>query len=94
MTRPLFDGETYDEKRDRKRLVKQLVKVFHATEDKRWHTLKELSELCGGAPEASVSARLRDLRKEKFGSYRVRRRYVGDGLWQYRVLPPREEPQP
>ena len=37
-----------------------------------------------GDPEASVSARLRDLRKKRFGSHIITRRYVSDGLWQYR----------
>jgi len=39
------------------------------------------------APEASVSARLRDLRKAKFGGYRVERQRVreGRGLYHYRL---------
>jgi len=37
-------------------------------------------------PEASVSARLRDLRKEKFGGHVVERRAVKRGLFEYRVI--------
>jgi hypothetical protein len=85
--RPLFDGETYDEARDRARLSRQLNRVWEAMRDRRWRTLGDLAEELGD-PEASISARLRDLRKEKFGGYRVRRRYVRRGLWEYRLLPP------
>jgi hypothetical protein len=36
----------------------------------------------------SETNRLRDLRKGKFGAYRVLRQNRGGGLWVYRVLPP------
>ena len=52
--------------------------------DGQWRTLKEIAAATG-APEASVSARLRDLRNERFGGYAVEREYIGDGLWRYRV---------
>lgn len=39
-----------------------------------------------GDPEASVSARLRDFRKLRFGGHTVERRYVEVGLFEYRVL--------
>jgi len=54
--------------------------------DGLWHTLAEMSSRLG-FPEASVSARLRDLRKDKFGGRVVERRYVLNGLWEYRLLP-------
>jgi hypothetical protein len=54
--------------------------------DGKWRTLADISAVTGD-PEASVSARLRDLRKVKFGGLSVQRRYAGGGLWQYRVLP-------
>lgn len=53
--------------------------------DAKWRTLGEVAKETG-APEASISARLRDLRKEKFGGYLVERKYHGDGLWAYRVM--------
>jgi hypothetical protein len=87
MARPLFDGETYEDERDRARLSSQLNRVWQVTQDRRWHTLAELSAALG-EPEASISARLRDLRKDRFGSYTVKRRYVERGLWKYKVLPP------
>jgi len=87
----LFDGKTYDEERDRARLSRQINRVFEAMRDRRWHTLGELEDRLGH-PQASISARLRDLRKDKFGGYRVKRRYVGNGLWEYKLREPFGEP--
>lgn len=83
---PDFDGETYDRERDHGRLNAQLSRVLTVMKDGRWHTLADLSATTGGDPEASVSARIRDLRKEKFGGYEVERRYVDRGLFEYRLV--------
>lgn len=82
-----FDGETFDAARDEARLTSQLDRVRDLMADGRWWTLKQVAANLN-ASEASVSARLRDLRKPRFGRYQVERRYVEKGLWQYRVLPP------
>ena len=82
-----FDGETFDEDRDGERLSGEFKAVKKYVLDGAWHTLAEIS-MALGYPEASVSARLRDLRKKKFGSYTVEREYVINGLWRYRVLLP------
>lgn len=79
-----FGGSTYDEARDGDRLKKQLQAVRSVMLRSGWVTLKDLAEQVG-APESSVSARLRDLRKLQFGGYRVDRRYVRRGLWEYRI---------
>jgi hypothetical protein len=79
-----FDGGTFDEARDGERLAKQLQSVFSLMSDKEWHTIPELAYVLR-APEASISARLRDLRKSKFGAHIVEREYVIRGLWKYRV---------
>ena len=79
-----FDGATFDPERDGERLHKQLKAVREAMSDHEWHTLYALS-LVTLAPEASVSARLRDLRKAKYGSHTIERRYFGAGLWEYRL---------
>lgn len=85
MTRgPDFDGDTYDAARDKDRLVRQLGRVRDVMLDGKWRTLLRIANEVG-APEASVSARLRDLRKVKFGGYIVDRRYLADGLWEYHV---------
>ena len=75
------DGETFDAKRDGKRLNAQAAHVFRLMQDGRWRTLAEIAEATGH-PEASVSARLRDFRKV---GYTVEREYVSKGLWRYRV---------
>ena len=87
-----FGGETFDEPLDGDRLRKQLAHVRVLMSDSQWRTLKQLSVEVG-APEASVSARLRDLRKAKFGGYTVERQRVpnGNGLHRYRVLQPRND---
>lgn len=79
-----FDGETYDEARDGPRLNRQAQLVFDVVKDGRWRTLHAIAEQTG-EPEASVSARLRDLRKARFGGHSVDRRYIAQGVWEYRL---------
>lgn len=81
-----FDGETYDAERDSERLAGMLRRVQAVMADGHWHTLQELSWRTGGS-EAACSARLRDLRKPKFGGHTVQRRYVHRGLWEYLYIP-------
>jgi hypothetical protein len=82
---PLFDGPTYEPTLDEARLTGQLERVWGVMRDGRWHTLAELVERCGGTT-ASVSARLRDLRKPRFGSHAVGlRRTHQPGVWEYKV---------
>jgi hypothetical protein len=83
----IFDGETYDPVFDKERLKIQLGRVFLTIMDRQWWTLRELSKVTG-APEASVSARLRDLRKERFGSHLIERRAREErarGWFEYRL---------
>lgn len=86
-----FDGSTYDPDLDWARLTKQLDRVRAYMLSSGWRSLREI-ELALGHPQASISARLRDLRKEKFGGYTVkhRRRTGTDGEWEYLVLPARQ----
>ena len=77
VTAPDFDGVTYDPERDKARLTGQLERVYEVVRHGDWHTLASIAAITG-APEGSVSARLRDLRKEKFGSYDIRRKRVGN----------------
>ena len=80
-----FGGATFDEERDGERLSTELASVKAYVLDGTWHYLAEISSALG-YPEASVSARLRDLRKPRFGGYLVEREYVRRGLHRYRVL--------
>jgi hypothetical protein len=79
------DGHTYNRERDKARLNAQLTAVFEAMKDGHWRTLARIRAMTG-APEASISARLRDCRKSKFGAHTVERRFVERGLYEYRLL--------
>ena len=81
----IFDGATFDKDRDGKRLTAQIYRVYDAMKDGQWHTLSELAKICGD-PEASVSARLRDMRKPRYNSMQIERRYVRRGLHEYRLV--------
>lgn len=82
MVRGPRDGETYNEKRDRKRLDTAAERVFAVMKDKNWHTLSEIAAKCR-CSEACASARIRDLRKPQFGGWNVIRQNRGGGLWAY-----------
>jgi len=84
---PAFDGATFDAQKDYVRLKGQLAAVYEVMSDGCWRTLSEIKNLVGGS-EAGISARLRDLRKQKFGSHRVnrRRREHANGLWEYQLI--------
>ena len=81
----VFDGPDVQPE-DVARLTGQLARVRLAMEGGVWRSLAELAEACGGSSEAGVSARLRDLRKPRFGAHTVERRRRTQGLWEYRVL--------
>jgi len=77
-------GETFNHKRDVKRLNAQAQRVWDAMSDGRWWSLRELADRCGD-PEASISARLRDFRKPSFGGFKVEQVYIRRGLHRYRL---------
>lgn len=77
---PLFD-DPRPTTEDRTRLGRQLEAVRAFMEGRGWQTLAGIREATG-FPEASISARLRELRAE---GYVVERRREGRGLWRYRV---------
>ena len=88
-TLQLFDGRTYDHARDGERLLTQLEAVRHVLADGRWRTITEirheLDDLGIPSTETSVSSRIRDLRKAKFGAHQVDARCIERGLWAYRL---------
>jgi hypothetical protein len=85
MISPNFDGATYEPQRDHERLTTQYDRVFYVMSDGRWRTPRQI-EGATGYPWASISARLRDMRKPRFGAHTVKRRYVGEGLYEYRLI--------
>lgn len=52
--------------------------------DSKWRTLKEINESTGW-PSASASACLRDFRKPQYGSNIVDKKYLGQGIYQYKL---------
>jgi hypothetical protein len=87
-----FDGQTI-EPQDVPRLWTQLMAIEDMMVRRGdWLTFSDIRHLlykdyAVESSEASISARLRDLRKPRFGAYVVERRRQGP-VWQYRVLPP------
>ncbi len=56
-------------------------------QDQGWRTLFEIRVVTGD-PEASISARLRDFRKDDFGAHKMtgRRRKDFGNLWEFQVI--------
>lgn len=81
-----FNGADYKPQRDNPRLTSQLLRVWDCMCDGKWRTLAEIAKVTGD-PEASISAQLRHLRKPRFGEHEVERRYVRDGLYEYKLIP-------
>lgn len=85
-----FDGDTYKRELDCARLTGQLNRVREALSRwERWWTLSELQAVAGGS-EAGISARVRDLRKPKFGNFIIEHKRCEDGLWRYMMIKPEE----
>ena len=82
-----FSGSTYDHALDFERLSDQQRRVTEVMSDGKWWTLFDLAWASGtnghSTPEASVSARIRDLRNV-YGQTVERRRSGVNGLWEYR----------
>lgn len=78
-------GGTYNAPLDESRLNAQARRVWRFMADGDWYPLAAVSAATG-APEASVSARLRDFRKPEFGGHTVERRRREGGQYEYRLL--------
>ncbi len=82
---PRFDGHAYVAGRDHDRLTHQLDRIRDLMLDGRWRTVEQISVITGD-PQTSASAQLRNLRKERFGSYILEKRHIARGLFEYRIL--------
>lgn len=80
-----FNGADYQPTRDNPRLEKQHIRVLELMKDEKWRTLRQIAELIN-APEASISAQLRHLRKPRFGGHSVNRNYIDNGLYEYQLV--------
>lgn len=88
--RARFDGADIDPKADNERLTGQIGRIYECMKDGHFRTLNEIA-LITGEPQTSISAQLRNLRKERFGGYKVERRARGersDGLYEYNLTIP------
>lgn len=81
------DGETYVAPFDYDRLNNQAKRVYDCISNGSWWTLADIAAKTHD-PEASISARLRDLRKPRFGALDIEHRRVhqGKGEWEYRLV--------
>jgi hypothetical protein len=88
---PVFDGATYEPKQDGARLTSQLIATRELMLDNEWRNLAQIALALRKSglhvTEASLSARLRDLRKARFGAHPLQRRRLIGGLWEYRIAP-------
>ena len=80
-----FDGSDYDPQRDNKRLGNQLTKIFELMKDGKFRTLDEINRITC-EPQASISAQLRHLKKVRFGSHTLNKKYLGNGLYTYQLI--------
>ena len=85
---PRFDGP-HLEPDDHPRLNTQLKAVRDLMSNGEPWTLPQLVQGLESmgihAMESGVSARIRDLRKEKFGGYTIETKLIKRGLFQYRM---------
>lgn len=85
---PEHSGSDYDKKFDQTRLTGQLAKIVDCMKDGVWRTLSEIQTITS-APQSSISAQLRHLRKTDFGGHTVNKRSRGDrkdGLYEYQLV--------
>lgn len=84
-----FNGPDYIPEFDQDRLTGQVLRVWTLMKDQQWRTLQEI-EVLTGDPQASISAQLRHLRKDRFGNHLINKRRRGEphqGLFEYQLLP-------
>jgi DNA adenine methylase len=89
-----FNGSDYQPAIDNPRLSRQHVRIRDLMLDGVWRTLDEIAAITQD-PQASISAQLRHLRKERFGEYLVFKLSRGDrvhGLYMYRLGGPVQAP--
>lgn len=81
-----FLGDTYEAQQDCRRLTKQLLSVWRVFDRHRdeWLTLSHIAQEAG-CPEASASARYRDLKRPAFGAWPMQRDRRPGGLHVYRM---------
>ena len=82
-----FNGSDYNPTFDNARLTGQIKRIYALMIDGKWRTLAEI-ETATGDGQASISAQLRHLRKDRFGKHTVNKRSRGErenGLFEYQL---------
>ena len=82
-----FNGSDYDHKLDFYRLSGQILRIFDCMKDGKFRTLPEIEQITNDG-QASISAQLRHLRKDRFGNHTIlkqRRGEATNGLWEYKL---------
>jgi hypothetical protein len=85
---PHFNGPEYVEEFDIERLTGQIKRVYSCMADGEWRSLNIIAKITGD-PHASISAQLRHLRKERFGSHTINKKRYGDpnhGYFIYQLI--------
>lgn len=80
-----FDGSSYEPGEDFERLTSQLEKVRDLMLDGHWRSPQEIVGILHCGSDSAITARLRDLRKKRFGGFEVECMRVNKGLFRYRV---------
>jgi hypothetical protein len=80
----IFDGY-YVTAADDGRLLNQLERIYYLMRDGQPRTVAQIHAIVGGT-QTGVSARLRDLRKAKFGAYEIVTNDHGGGHFTYRLV--------
>jgi len=81
-----FDGSDI-EPCDNTRLTGQILDIYNLMKDGNKRTLRGISDLTGYG-ESSISAQLRNLRKDRFGSHQIEkeRTTANGGTWVYWIV--------
>jgi DNA-binding CsgD family transcriptional regulator len=80
-----FNGADYKHDRDSARLTNQYNDIFNLMADGEFRSLSKIAALTGHH-ESSISAQLRHMRKERFGSHTVNKKHKGKGLFEYQLI--------
>lgn len=81
------DGKTFDPTTDTEALDKQAVRVWKTMLDGRWRSLDAIAAITRDHVP-SISARIRDFRKHRFGGHEVKlRRQQGSRMYEYQLIP-------
>ena len=90
-------GPAFDKEKDGKRIATQIenlqVYMYYESQRNRWHTLEEIEAgyrklfpFARPAPQPSLSADLRHLRKKQFGWFIIEKRRRNDAaVWEYKL---------